>query len=414
VGRDGEIVFQKGYGLADVENGVAARPETVYRIGSITKQFTSAAVMQMVERGEIDLEDPLTRWLPDYPLQGHDVRVRHLLNHTSGIKSYTGLGEAFWERVSLDLTDEELIALFQDEPFDFAPGEGYLYNNSGYYLLGVIVGTESGTPYARYVEGALFEPLGLDDTLYCDNERIVPFRAEGYAYSEAGALENAAPISMNQPGAAGALCSDVDDLIRWTEALHAGEVVSPESLERMTTPTELASGETEAYGFGLGLGELEGHRKVAHGGGINGFSTYLSHYPDDGLTVAVLTNAGSGQPGPMEEALARTALGLELPEPVADLELTPEELARFIGTFDLEGPGGNTLRIRFFAEEGRLKAQAEGQQVTDLRYQGDGVFVPGFDDSVRFEFEGGADRAETVTLYQGGGEFRGGRVGGDE
>lgn len=408
VARDGEIVFERGYGLADVENGVAVRPETLFRIGSITKQFTSSIVMRLVERGLIDLDAPITEYLPDYPIQGHDVRVRHLLNHTSGIKSYTGLGDDFWGKATLDLTDQELVDLFDDLPFDFEPGAQYRYNNSAYYLLGVIIGEVTGVPYPRYVEDELVGPLGLRDTYYCDNDRILPFRAEGYAYPE-GELHNAEYISMGAPGAAGALCSTVRDLVEWTRLLHGGEVVSSASFETMTTPTVLSGGETRPYGFGLALGGLEGHRTVAHGGGINGFVTYLAHYPDDGLTTVVLTNAGGGDPGRLEEALARTAFGLPLIV-VKNLPLTAGQIEMYAGEYRLV-MGENTLELRVFGEEGMLKAQATGQNVTELRFQGEHTFIPDFDDEVRLVFHVDDEgRADSLTLFQGGGEVVGTRV----
>jgi CubicO group peptidase (beta-lactamase class C family) len=393
--------------VADVEMDVAAGPETVYRIGSLTKQFTAAAVMRLVERGELSLDDPLTDYLPDYPVQGHTVTIRHLLNHTSGIQSYTSLGEDFWDIARLDLTEDELIDLFADLEFDFEPGADYDYNNSAYYLLGVILGKVSGTPYSQYIEASLLEPLGLDRTLYCDTRRIIEDRARGYEYDD-GELRNADFISMANPGAAGALCSTVADLVRWTELLHDGAVVSPSSLEAMTSPTILSSGDTASYGFGLGLGDLEGHRRIAHGGGINGFVTYLSRYPERELTIAVLTNADGGNASGIEQALARTAFGLELIK-VEDLPLSDAELRRYTGRFMLQ-VGDDQLPMRVYAEDGHLYVRAEGQSAFRLRYQGDDVFVPVFDDNVRLVFEGDGRLADAVTLYQGGGEFRGERV----
>ena len=409
VARDGEIVFQEGYGLADVENGVAARPETVYRIGSITKQFTAAGIMQLVEEGSLSLDDPMTDYLPGYDTQGTPVTVRHLLNHTSGIKSYTGMGPTFWEQARLDLSDQELVEVFSHEPFDFEPGENYLYNNSAYFLLGMILGEVTGTPYARWVEESVFEPLGMKSSRYCDESRILPFRAEGYDYED-GELRNDDFMSMNLPGAAGALCSTVGDLVTWTWALHGGDVVSPASLELMTTPTRLNDGQARGYGFGLALGRLEGHRRIAHGGGIFGFSTFLAHYPDDGITVAVLTNSGSGQPNAIEAVVARTALSLGPPPNVVDLPLTSQEMARYEGTYRLELPNGATLDLRIFADGDRLMSQATGQGANRIRYQGDDVFVPTFDDTVQIVFEVDGDRAAALTLFQGGGEFRGERV----
>jgi CubicO group peptidase (beta-lactamase class C family) len=235
--------------------------------------------------------------------------MRHLLNHTSGIRSYTGIGPPFWEKSRLDLTDEELIALFEKEPFDFAPGEKYAYNNSAYYLLGVILTKLGGKPYGDYMAGTMFEPLGLDHTLYCHEKEIVPKRARGYAFED-GRLWNAAPISMNTPGAAGALCSTIGDLVKWASLLESGRVVTPASYQAMTTPGALSNGEKLRYGYGLGVGELEGHRKISHGGGINGFVTQLSRYPADDLTIVVLANAESAHPGTIETLIARKVLAL--------------------------------------------------------------------------------------------------------
>lgn len=408
VARDGELILEKGYGAADVEMGVVAGPGTVYRIGSITKQFTAAVVMRLVEQGRLSLDAPITDYLPDYPAQGRTVTIRHLLTHTSGIPSYTGLGEAFWSKARLDLTEAELVDLFDDLPYDFEPGADYRYNNSAYYLLGVVIGEVTGTPYAEYLESTLLAGNGLEHTLYCDNTRIVPERAEGYAYTEADGLVNAEYISMANPGAAGAMCSTVGDLVRWTERLHGGDVVSPSSLAAMTTPTVLTSGDTTSYGFGLGLGELDGHRKVSHGGGINGFTSYLAHYPDDGLTVAVLTNSGSGDPGVIEDALARTALGIPL-QVIDDLPLTDEEMRRYIGRYVLR-TGEDELPIRVYVEGGELFAQAEGQSPNRLLYQGDDVFIPDFSNAVRIVFRGEGRQAELLILQQGGAEYRGERV----
>lgn len=407
VAREGRLLFRRGYGVADAEMGVAAGAETVYRIGSLTKQFTAAAVLRLVERGELSLDDEITTYLPDYPTQGHTVTIRHLLNHTSGIRSYTSLGEAFWSKARLDLSEEELVDLFDDLDFDFEPGAEYNYNNSAYYLLGVIIGQVTGTPYPEYIERSVLEPLGLDHTIYCDERRIVPGRAEGYAYQD-GDPVNAEYISMANPGAAGAICSTVGDLARWTTLLHAGDVVTPSSFEAMTTPTVLTSGDTTAYGFGLHLGELEDHEKVSHAGGINGFTSYLAHYPADALTIAVLTNSGSGDPGSVEEALARTAFGLPFLK-VADLPLGDQEIRRYVGRYALK-TGSDELPLRIYAEDGRLFAQVEGQSPSRLRYQGDDVFIPDFSDDVRVVFEGQGRRAGALVLHQGGSEIRGERV----
>ena len=318
VDQRGERLLAKGYGLADIENEVVAAQRTVYRIGSITKQFTAAAIMRLVEEGQVALGASLAEYAPEFPTQGREVTIAQLLNHTSGIRSYTGLGEAFWSRSRLELSHEDLLGLVSNEPFDFEPGERWLYNNSGYYLLGVVIENVTGQTYAEHLQERFFGPLGLESTTYCDERRLIPHRAEGYAADE-GKLFNDEPLSMSSPFAAGALCSTVEDLLVWQHALEAGEVVSPAAYAQMTTPLSLTDGSELSYGFGLGVGELEGHRKISHGGGINGFVTALARYPEDELSVVVLTNTEGPTAGQLEQQIARLVLGLEpLPEEPED------------------------------------------------------------------------------------------------
>ena len=239
------VSSRKGKRLANVELDVKASPSTVYRIGSLTKQFTAAAIMRLVETGKISLDDPIEKHLPDYPVGGRRITIRHLLTHTSGIKSYTGLGPKFWDDRRLDYSHEKLIALFKDEPRTFSRKK-YLYNNSGYYLLGVIIEKVTGESYGSHMKKTLFDPLGLSSTMYCDNEPLVKQRAAGYQVV-LGVVQNAAPLSMKAPFSAGALCSSVTDLVAWTSALMNGKVVSRASLDQMITPATLNDGKPTTY-----------------------------------------------------------------------------------------------------------------------------------------------------------------------
>jgi len=395
VKRGDDLLMARGYGSADIENGVPATAETVFRIGSITKQFTATAVMQLVEAGKIGLDDPITEYLPDYPTQGHEITIRHLLTHTSGIKSYTGL-ESWRPKMTLDLTDEELLALFKDEPLDFAPGERYRYNNSGFYLLGLVIEKASGETYREYLNGHLFGPLGLSGSTYCDERPIIPGRAEGYELVD-GELVNDAYLSMNQPGAAGALCSTVPDLLSWTAALRAGQVVSGESYEKMTTVFTLTEGSTTGYGFGLGVGEFHGRPIVSHGGGINGFNTMMSHYPDDDLDLVVLSNTGGPHAGQVAETIARWALGIDVVV-VKDEPLSAEELSVYEGVYQIRPE----LELSVLVRDGQLFSRATGQGEFRLRAQGAHWFIPTFDDNVRLIFIVEEGRATGLTLHQGG------------
>ena len=393
--RGGDTIVAKGYGRADLENDLPATAQTVYRIGSITKQFTAAAVMQLVEQGKIALDDTIQKFLPAYHTQGHRVTIRQLLTHTSGIKSYTSLGPEWTSRMRLDLAPDSLVTLFQDKPFDFEPGTRFLYDNSGFYLLGMIIERASGESYAAYLQQHLFGPLGLAATRYCDERPLIPHRARGYE-RDSGRFVNASPLSMTQPFAAGALCSTVGDLVRWTRSLEAHRPVSAASYTAMTTPATLTDGSHTTYAFGLVVGDLDGHRKVGHGGGINGFLSELDDYPADSLTVAVLANSESARPGRLADDIARAVLGIVHPA-VKDLPPSTEEIARLAGTYSL-GP----LQVRVFESGGKLMAQATGQQPFGLRWQGDSSFVAAFDDNVKIVFRSGGPRATAFVLYQDG------------
>ena len=284
-----EMVLAEGYGLAEVEHGVEADAETTFRIGSVTKQFTSAAIMRLYEERELELDEDMRTYLPDYPSQGRVVTLRHLLTHTSGIPSYTGLGEVFWGDVAKEVPHSEMLALWVDLPFEFEPGTRYSYNNSGYYLLGMVVEAVAGKSYADYVQGEFFGPLGLARTLYDSNEEIIANRAQGYRY-EGGRIRNDPAMAMGRPGAAGALLSSARELVSWQLALVGGRVVEPASYEEMTLPFMLEDTSETAYGLGLGLEEKADRPCVSHAGGIFGFNSFLAYFPGSELSVAVISN----------------------------------------------------------------------------------------------------------------------------
>jgi CubicO group peptidase (beta-lactamase class C family) len=286
--KDGKVILRKGYGMANLELGVPIKPEMVFRIGSITKQFTAVAIMKLAEEGKLSVNDDIKKYLPDYPTHGHKITIHHLLNHTSGIKSYTSV-QAILSLMRKDMKPEELIDLFKNQPMDFAPGEQFLYNNSGYVLLGAIIEKVSGKSYEAYIDENIFKPLGMSGSYYGSNTRIIPLRASGYEKGEKD-IRNADYLSMTLPYAAGSLLSTVDDLYRWYQALEAGKVLSQKSLEQMYTPTKLNNGKTQNYGYGWNLGTLFGEKTIEHGGGINGFITDALRVPEKKVFVTVLTN----------------------------------------------------------------------------------------------------------------------------
>lgn len=394
VGRGGKVIFAKGYGPADVELSVPMTAESIFRIGSVTKQFTAAAVMRLVEEGKVSLDAKVQTYVPDFPEKQWPVTVRHLLTHTSGIWSYTADTKFMMRDSSLELTAKEMIAMFADRPLEFEPGTKHRYSNSGYYLLGAVVEAASGKSYRRYVQEEFFEPLGLKGTRHESNAAIIPGRAQGYTPT-AGKLGNDKAIGADVPGAAGSLLSTASDLVRWEMALSGGKVVKPESYELMTTPAVLADGKATDYGFGLSMDRWEERRRVSHGGGIFGFTSMLLTLPDDGVTVAVLSNSDGMNPGKVADDVARAALGLTVFEP-KDLELSAADIARFSGEFAFEGI---KLEIRLFERDGKMWSQATGQKETRLLYQGDDEFRASFDTAVKFVF---AENGESFVLHQNG------------
>lgn len=287
--KDGKVVLRKGYGLANMELGVPIKPAMVFRIGSITKQFTSAGIMMLLEEGKISLDDEITKFMPDYPTRGNKITIHNLLNHTSGIKSYDDRQD-FFVTIRNDFKPAEFVEVFKNEPLDFKPGEQFKYNNSGYFLLGVIIEKVSGKTYEEFINERIFKPLGMRNSYYGSHSRIIPNRATGYQATKNGHI-NADYISMTQVYAGGALLSTADDLWAWTKALHSGKVVSQKSFKLMTTATKYAGSQTQKYGYGLWLNSLFGEKSVEHGGGINGFITHALYLPEKNIFVTVLTNA---------------------------------------------------------------------------------------------------------------------------
>lgn len=289
--KDGKVVKAKGYGLADVELHVPATPQTVYQWASVSKQFTAAATLLLVDDGKLKLDDRVSRHLTDTPAAWSNVTVRHLLNHTSGIKSYTSISN-FFKDIRKDFTQDELIGLVRELPLEFEPGAQWAYNNTGYFLLGMVIEKASGKSYGDFLQQRIFGPLEMATARVNEQLVIITNRATGYA-AVSNRLFTSEFVSPSQPFSAGALVGTVIDLAKWDTSLYGDRLLSSANRELMWTPTRLNDGKTREYGFGWELGTLRGHRFVSHGGGIHGFSTYILRLLEDKLTVIVLINAGA-------------------------------------------------------------------------------------------------------------------------
>ena len=353
--KKGQVIYHKAFGMANLELGLPLKTEHVFRIGSVSKQFTAVAILQLMEQGKLSLQDDLSKFIPDYPTQGKKITVEQLLNHTSGIKSYTDMKEWDEEVRRKDFTVSALVDFFKNQPMDFEPGTKWQYNNSGYILLGFIIEKVSGQTYAAYVTEHFFKPLGMNNSYYGDVAPVIKNRAAGYAQADvAGAYNNAAFLSMTQPYAAGSLLSTVEDLYTWTKALHSGKIIKPESLKKAVTPSILPDGSNTHYGFGLQMGNLFGSPTVEHGGGINGFLSDLLYLPNEDVCVAILTNCDCEPPGELSAKLAALTIGKPL-TPTA-IKMEAAALDQYTGVYENEK--GEQRIISF--ENGELYSMRSG------------------------------------------------------
>ncbi len=334
--KDGKTVFRKAYGSADLTSKQAMQPEMQMRLGSITKQFTSTAILMLAEQGKLSLQDDITRFLPDYPTGGKRITIEHLLTHTSGILSYTSM-PSFRNIMDKDLSVAEMIATFKNEPKQFEPGTRWDYSNSGYFLLGAIIEKVSGKSYADFVAENIFTPLGMRDTAYEGHERNGIRHIAGYSRSDKGGFEPTIKISMNLPYAAGSLVSTVDDLARWDAAISSGKLLKPASWQKAFTAYTTTDGKSTHYGYGWEVSKFQGYDTIGHGGGIPGFATYAIRIPSEHLYVAVLTNADSGLFRP--ESAASLAAGIMVGKPFIDYKpvaLDAKVLDRYVGTYKVD------------------------------------------------------------------------------
>jgi len=344
--RGADTVALKGYGSADLELHVATPPDAVYEIGSVTKQFTAAAVLQLRDRGLIDLDADITTYLTDYPTQGYRIPVRRLLDHTSGIKGYTEMS-SFDALMSRRLPRDSLVRLFAAEPFDFRPGEAMIYNNSAYFLLGLIIERVSGLPYDEYIKQYLFEPAGMSRSRYCSHHALIEDRASGYDTGSDG-LERARYIDHTWPFAAGSLCSTAGDLVAWQRALHGhgegGSLLSTAAYHDLLTPGVLNDGTVLRYAKGLAITNANGRRMVSHGGGIFGFLSEARYYPEDDLIIIVLINTtGPVSPAALADRIADVVLGP--PHVQVSSEPFGGDLDRLAGTYRGQGRGATITAI---------------------------------------------------------------------
>ena len=283
--QDGKVVKTAAYGLANVELKVPTKPETVFEIGSVTKQFTAAGILLLAQEGKLSVDDKIRQHLKNTPAAWTNVTIRHLLTHTSGIKSYTGLpGFQIWRH----LTQEQFIAAIGKEPMESEPGSAWKYCNTGFNLLGYIIENVSGKSYWDFMSQRVFQPCGMDATTNRVASLIIPNRASGYEQAEHVWINR--DSDLTEVFSAGAIASTVGNLAQWNAALEGESILNAASKAQMWTPAKLTNGKATKYGFGWFVDTVEGHKNIGHGGSTSGFSASIQRFPDDKLAVIILTN----------------------------------------------------------------------------------------------------------------------------
>jgi D-alanyl-D-alanine carboxypeptidase len=337
VSAAGQTLYSIGLGASDWELGSANSVQTSFRIGSITKNFTAVAILQLMEAGRLRLEDSVGELLPEYPAVGAGITLHQLLTHTAGLPNYTD-DEALMARRDQPLAPGELLATFWNQPLEFAPGSTYRYSNSGYVVLGAVIERVTGQTYAAYMQEAIFDPAGLGRTTVGDAEGLVD-RAVGYTGNPLGQLAPAFPIDMSIPYAAGAIRSTAADLARWHAVLGTNLLLGDAARQLLTTPVR------DGYAYGWVVTVEDGFEVVRHGGGIDGFLSDLVRVPELDLAVVVLLNAQTISPETISNAALRCALGQDIPPdpPPQLVELDATERGKLLGTYRISAEAQQLL-----------------------------------------------------------------------
>lgn len=395
--KNGEVIFRKGYGMANLELEVPIEPHMVFRIGSITKQFTAIAILILYEKGEIDLNNDIHKYLVDYPSTGVKITVENLLTHTSGIPNYTDL-PAFLSSVRNDMSPQEIICTFKDLPLEFEPGEKFQYSNSGYILLGSIIEQISDIKYEEFLQKYIFKPLNMTHTGSDISEHVLSGRVAGYAHKD-NEYNNATYISMTQPYAAGNLISNVDDLALWTMALYGGKLIGTDTLSKALKTSVLKNGDTTQYGYGCITYKYENVSFVGHTGGVNGFCSGNVYIPSEKTFIAVLCNCGNPVifPDVIVHNLAAIAIGKPVDKPVLN-DIDENELDCYVGSYKI---ADHVLRVISRQNKQCFSQRGEGPKFKMFPFDKDAFYLKEVTD--RFFFvrneEGNITGMKVVRLF---------------
>lgn len=360
ISKKGKIIYRKAFGQANLELNMPMQPENVFQIGSMTKQITAVAILMLEEQGKLNLTDEITKFIPDYPTHGKKITIHHLLNHTSGIKSYTSM-RGLRDIARDDLSPMELINFFKNEPMDFDSGTAYKYNNSGYILLGYIIEKVSQQSYEAFIEEHIFNKLHMNSSFYGSHQQLISNRASGYEKRKNG-HENTIYISLSIPYAAGSVMSSVDDLYKWQQAIQHNILVKATTIQKAFTNYTLTNGSSINYGYGWGLNEINGITTYEHGGRIFGYTSMGVYIPQEDIYVVILSNCSCNSP--TSAAVQIAAIVLEKPFSKKDrsITLSQKELQKWTGTYTFEDGAIRTITL----QEGKLYSDRKGGGIYEI------------------------------------------------
>ncbi|NII28152.1 serine hydrolase [Pseudoflavitalea sp. X16] len=397
----GQVVFSKGYGFKSVKDSTYNDVNTIYQLGSVTKQFTATIILQLQEQKKLSVQDKLSKYFPGLP--GADtITIEHLLTHTSGIFNYTNDGKFMSSEAVKPATSEKIIALFKDKPLDFEPGTKWNYSNSGYMLLGYIIEKVAGKPYEQVVRERIFNPLGMTHSGFDFAHLADLNKATGYTMYTEKAKITAGIVDSSVSYAAGAIYSTVNDLWQWHKGLMKNTVLKPASLEKAYTPFK------NNYGYGWFIDTVSGKRVVQHGGGIFGFNTNLARIPSDDACVVLLCNMNTSTLDNINKAILSILNNrpYELPKERKVITVDTAVLQQYVGEYEL----APTFKLVVWLKNGNLVAQATGQQEVELFAESPAKFFLKVVDA-QLEFVKGAEgKVEKVILYQNGRETAGKKI----
>jgi len=395
--RGDRLLYARGFGRADIASNAPATAETVYPLGSISKQFTAAAVLRLAESGRLALADPVVRHVPEYWPHGEQATLEHLLRHTSGVREFFSVPAAAKLIDDPRGTIDDVMALVAREPLVFPTGSRWSYSNSGYHLAARAIEKATGQPYEHFLDVAFFRPLRLASLHHCKQTPQPPAEATGYGL-RGGRPVVARSENMSTARGDGGLCGNAVDLARWMSLLARGEVLAADSFAAMSRPSLPTRGPAAPYGMGLGMLPLDGRPRISHTGEIGGYSAAAAYYPQEQLAIAVLTNLAGRPPESIERAIARTVLGL--PTPRTAVQPAPADARRRVaGSWEIGIPAF-VIEISDGADGVRVRMPPPGWRDT-LRYQGEGRWTSAQEPDVHYVQLPADGDADSLTIGMG-------------